>query len=157
MKRVVFFLVIVYLVSAVGAWALFSKNTGTNANISRELEVAKKKLADAKNTLDAEKAAREVLEKKISDARANATFLSLALCPVLDATNKNAPCVKNSTEWLSQTILSGTALTYADAKTKMDALLVALGNTKKPTAKQLYEMLKPIESGSLKALIEDLE
>ncbi|MBI5078244.1 MAG: hypothetical protein HZB11_02710 [Candidatus Yonathbacteria bacterium] len=157
MKRIIIFLVIVYLVSAVGAWALFSKNMGTNAKISRELKVAKKEIADAKSALDTEKATLHTLEKKVSDARINATFLALAICPALEATNKNAPCVKNSTEWFSQTILSGTALTDPEAKAKMDSLLVSLGSTKKPTAKQLYEMLKPIESGSLKALIEDLK
>ena len=98
----------------------------------------------------------EALENKIADASVNTAFLALALCPTLEATNKEAPCIKNSTEWLSQTIISGTALTDPDAKTKVDALLVALGKKTKPNAKQLYEMLRPIEIDALKALEEGL-
>ena len=157
MKRIFIFLIIVYLVSALGAWALLSKNTGTNVALTQELATIKNELATAKNALEAEKGSREGLEKKVSEARANATFLALALCPTLEATNKEALCIKNSTEWLSQTILSGTVLTSPEAKEKMEALLIALGAKKKPTAKQLYEMLKPIEIDSLKALAENLK
>ena len=157
MKRIVFFLVIVYLVSAFGAWVLFSENVGANVVLNQELAVVKTELANTKTDFEAEKIARVEAEKKIIDARVNASFLALALCPTLEATDKNALCVKNSTDWLSQTILSGTALTDADAKTKMDTLLVALGKKTKPTAKQLYEMLKPIEVDALKALTENLK
>lgn len=157
MKRIVIFLTIVYLVSALGAWALLSKNTKMNASLAGELVTTKNELSSAKSALEAEKLSRDTLEKKITDARANATFLALALCPTFEATDKDALCIKNSTEWLSQTILSGTALTSPEAKTKMETLLIALGAKKKPTAKQLYELLKPIEVDSLKALAENLK
>ena len=81
MKRIVIFLVIVYLVSVVGVWALFSKNTNTNVTISRELETIKNELVDTKTSLDAEKSSKAVLEKKISDASANALFLSACCRP----------------------------------------------------------------------------
>lgn len=157
MNRIVIFFVVVYLASAVGAWAFYSKNMGTSATLAEELTATKAELAVAKTALDTEKASRAEGEKKITNARTNASFLSLALCPTLEATDKNALCIKNGTEWLSQTIISGTALTNTDAKTKMEALLIALGKKTKPTAKQLYEMLKPIEVDSLKALSENLK
>jgi hypothetical protein len=156
MKRVVFFLVIIYLISAFGAWVLFSKNVGANVVLNNELAVIKTEFANAKTDLDAERIAHAGVEKKIADARVNSAFLALALCPTLEATDKEALCIKNSTEWLSQTILAGTALTSTDAKIKMDALLVALGKKTKPTAKQLYEMLRPIEVDALNALSETL-
>ncbi len=157
MKRVVFFLVIVYIISAFGAWIFLSKTIGANIALNQEVAAVKTELANTKNELDAEKLARETAEKKIVDAQINVSFLANALCPTLEATNKEALCVKNSTEWLSQTILSGTALTDAQAKTKMDELLVALGKKTKPTAKQLYEMLRPIEVASLNDLVEVLK
>lgn len=157
MKKIVVFLVIVYLVSALGAWVLFSKNVSGNVVLTQEITSLKSELALTKTSLEAEKTARMDAEKKIADARVNASFLTLALCPTLEATDKNALCVKNSTEWLSQTIISGTALTSPNAKTNMEALLVALSKKTKPTAKQLYEMLKPIEVDSFKALTEDLK
>lgn len=156
MKKVVIFLVVVYTLSVFGAWVLFSKNVGANVILNQELANVKTKLANTKTDLDAEKTARAEAEKKIADAKINASFLALALCPTLEATNKDAPCVKNSTEWLSQTILSGTALTDAQAKAKMETLLTALGKKTKPTAKQLYEMLRPIEVDALNALTEIL-
>ncbi|MBI5799023.1 MAG: hypothetical protein HZB10_03775 [Candidatus Yonathbacteria bacterium] len=145
MNRIIIFLVIVYLVSALGAWALFSKNVGTNATLSREIAMIKIELDGAKTAIEAEKTSRVAIEKRIVNARVNATFLELALCPTLEATNKNAPCIKNSADWLSQTIILGTALASTDAKSNMDALLVALSKKTKPTAKQLYEMLRPVE------------
>ncbi|SRR3989344_4701928 len=157
MKRIVIFLVIVYLVSVVGVWALFSKNTNTNVTISRELETIKNELVDTKTSLDAEKSSKAVLEKKISDASANALFLSLALCPTLEATDKNALCIKNSAEWFSQTIQAGTLITDTETKTKMDAFILSLGGKKSPTAKQFYESLKPIEIESLRTLVEGLK
>ena len=157
MKKIVLFLVVVYALSAFGAWLLFSKNVSGNVVLTQEIASLKSKLSLAKTTLEAEKTARINAEKKITDARVNSAFLALALCPTLEATDKNAPCVKNSTEWLSQTIMSGTTLTSPDAKAKMEALLVALGKKTKPTAKQLYEMLRPIEVYALKALSENLK
>lgn len=156
MKRVFVFFTVVYILSAFGGWMFFTKNMNENMALTQELSVTKAELLSLKATLDTEKVSREALEKKIADARANVTFLSLALCPTLEATNKDALCVTNSTEWLSQTILAGTALTNTEAKTEMDSLLIALGGKTKPTAKQLYEMLKPIEVNSLKALAEHL-
>lgn len=157
MKRIVNFLLIVYIISAFGAWALFSKNTQTNVQLTQEISANKTEIASLKNALDAEKSNRAALEKKVSDAHANAAFLVLALCPTLEATDKNALCVKNNTEWFSQTLIAGAALTEPSVKPKMDELLVSLGNKKKPTAKQLYEMLRPIEVESLKALSESLK
>lgn len=157
MKKIVAFLVVVYVVSAFGAWVLFSKNVGANVVLIQELATVKAELTGTKTALESEKTARVDAEKKITDARVNSAFLALALCPTLEATDKNALCVKNSTEWLSQTIMSGTTLTSTAAKIKMDALLVALGKKTTPTAKQLYEMLKPIEVDSLKALTESLK
>ena len=157
MKKIVLFLIVVYALSAFGAWVLFSKNVGANVVLLQEIATLKTELTATKTTLETEKISREALEKKVADARVNSSFLALALCPTLEATDKNAPCVKNSTEWLSQTIMSGTTLTSPDAKIKMDALLVALGKKTKPTAKQLYEMLRPIEVDSLKALTESLK
>lgn len=157
MKKVVIFLVVVYTLSIFGAWVLFSKNVGANVVLNHELANVKTELANTKTDLDTEKTARVEADKKIADAKINASFLALALCPTLEATNKDAPCVKNSTEWLSQTILSGTALTDANAKAKMETLLVALGKKTKPTAKQLYEMLRPIEIDALNALAEGLK
>lgn len=157
MNRVVIFLVVVYLASAVGAWTFYSKKMEASASLAQELTAIKAELAVAKTALDGDKKSRAELEKKFADARTNASFLSLALCPTLEATNKDALCIKNGTEWLSQTIISGTALTNSDAKAKMDALLIALGKKTKPTAKELYEMLKPIEVDSLKALTDNLK
>ena len=157
MKKIVLFLVVVYALSAFGAWLLFSKNVSGNVVLTQEIASLKSERSLAKTTLEAEKTARINAEKKITDARVNSAFLALALCPTLEATDKNAPCVKNSTEWLSQTIMSGTTLTSPDAKAKMEALLVALGKKTKPTAKQLYEMLRPIEVDALKALSENLK
>lgn len=157
MKKIVIFLVVVYIVSAFGAWVLFSKNIGGNVVLTQEITSLKSELVLAKTALESEKTARIDTEKKIVDARVNASFLALALCPTLEATNKDALCVKNSTEWLSQTIMSGTTLTSPGAKAKMDALLVALSKKTKPTAKQLYEMLRPIEVDALKALTESLK
>src|SRR3990167_3223550 len=157
MKKIVLFLVVVYALSAFGAWLLFSKNVSGNVVLTQEIASLKSELSLAKTTLEAEKTSRINAEKKITDARVNSAFLALALCPTLEATDKNAPCVKNSTEWLSQTIMSGTTLTSPDAKAKMEALLVALGKKTKPTAKQLYEMLRSIEVYALKALSENLK
>lgn len=156
MKRVTIFFAFVYTLTAFGGWMFFTKNMDKNTALAQELSVTKAELLLLKAALSTEKMAREALEKKIADARANETFLSLALCPALEATNQDALCVKNSTEWLSQTIIAGTALTNTETKTKMDSLLVALGGKTKPTAKQLYEMLKPIEVDSLKALRQSL-
>lgn len=157
MKKALVFLVIIYAVGGFGAWTFYSKNIATNTETANELATSKSELIATKTALDRELASREALEKKVADARVNSAFLALALCPTLEATDKNAQCVKNSTEWLSQTIISGTALTDADAKTRMDALLTAIGKKTKPTAKQLYEMLRPIEVASLKDLVEVLK
>lgn len=157
MTKTTKFLIGLYIVSSVGVWIIFSRNTAMSTILSDELSTVKSELAGTKALLDSEKVAREVLENKISTARTNVAFLALALCPTLEATDKNASCIKNSTEWLSQTIQSGTLLTSPDAKAKMDSLLLALGKNTKPTAKQLYELLKPIEISSLQALTESLK
>ncbi|HAS85024.1 MAG TPA: hypothetical protein DCS23_03085 [Candidatus Yonathbacteria bacterium] len=150
MKRILILLVVLYTIFVFGAWFIFSENTRTKATLASEISNLKTEIA-------MEKSLRITLEEKIAESRVNASFLALALCPTLEATNKEAFCIKNSTEWLSQTITSGTALTDTDAKAKMDVLLVALGKKTKPTAKQLYEMLRPIEVDALKALTENLK
>ncbi|MFZ2831556.1 MAG: hypothetical protein WAZ40_00150 [Minisyncoccia bacterium] len=150
MKKIVIFLTVLYLVSIFGAWGLFLQNTSTNRGLAHELEIVNRALLAERPTQDA-------LKKKITSAQKNAKFLALALCPTLEATNKDAFCVKNSTEWLSQTILAGTELTDSEAKEKMDELLLALGNKTRPTAKELYDLLRPIEVSALNRLIEDLK
>lgn len=145
---IIIFLVILYLVSALGTWVLLSKKTSINRDIASELVATKSLLAT-------EQTAHATLDKNISEARANASFLSLAFCPIVE-TDKDALCVKDSMEWFSQTIQTGTTLTNADTRAKIEMLLVSLGNKKKPTAKEFYELLKPVEMSSLKALTESL-
>lgn len=157
MTKTIKFLVGLYLVSAVGALALFATNAGTNTNLTKELAATKNELATAKNTLESHVAERAILDKKVAEARANAAFLSFALCPALESANANALCIKNSTEWFSQTVQAGTLITDPDTKIKMDMLLVSLGSKKQPTAKQFYEMLKPVEVNSLRAIAENLK
>ncbi|PIX57323.1 MAG: hypothetical protein CO060_00420 [Candidatus Yonathbacteria bacterium CG_4_9_14_0_2_um_filter_43_16] len=157
MKRIHIFLFVLYIIFVFGAWFIFSENTSEKATLVSEITNLKTELANTKNDLDAERSLRVILEEKISGSRVNASFLALALCPTLEATNNEAFCIKNSTEWLSQTIISGIALTDPEAKAKMETLLVALGKKTKPTAKQLYEMLRPIEIDSLKALTKNLK
>jgi len=157
MKRIHIFLFVLYIIFVFGALFIFSENTSEKATLVSEITNLKTELANTKNDLDAERSLRVILEEKISGSRVNASFLALALCPTLEATNNEAFCIKNSTEWLSQTIISGIALTDPEAKAKMETLLVALGKKTKPTAKQLYEMLRPIEVDSLKALTENLK
>lgn len=156
MNRAVIVLIIIYVISALGGLYLFSKKTTSTTAHINELISVNAELSLAKTVLEKEKSSRIVLEQKIMDARTNGAFLALALCPALEATNKDALCIKNGTEWLSQTILAGTTLTSPEAKTKMDALLVALSKKTKPTAKQLYEMLRPVEVDALRALVDGL-
>lgn len=157
MKRIVTFLVILYVISTFGAWALFSKNTATNVQLAQEIGAKNAEIESLKNTLETEKSARVTAEKKIYDARTNSNFLTLALCPTLEATDRNALCVKNNTEWFSQTVIAGTVITSPLVKAKMETLLAALGSKMKPTSKQIYEILRPIEAESLKALTENLK
>lgn len=149
MKRTLIFLVFVYLVSAAGAWVLLSKKAAASATTTNEL-------AATKSILETEQVKNGELEAKIAAARANTEFLSLALCPTIE-TSKDALCVKNSTEWFAQTIQTGTTLSDADTKTQIEALLVSLGKKKQPTAKEFYDLLKPIELSSLKSLAETLK
>lgn len=151
MKRALIFVTILYILSAAGGGYLYLKN-----KVSNELEV-KKVIITLKADLSAEQAKTAGLEQKITSSGINAKFLALALCPTLQATDENALCVKDNTEWFSQTIIAGTMITDADTKSKMATLLVSLGAKTKPTSKQLYEMLKPIEASSLKVLSENLK
>lgn len=155
MNNIIKFLIILYLASALGVWVFVSRKMSANADLNVANATLVRELATTKNMLVVEQTTNETLRNKISDARANADFLSLALCPTLE-TSKGALCVKDNTEWLSQTIQTGTTLTNTDTKTKMGILLVSLGGKKKPTSKEFYELLKPIETSSLKALIESL-
>lgn len=157
MMRIIFFMVVVYFFSILGGWVLTSKNAQTNAQISKELASVKNELAGARTNLATEKTAREALEKKIAEAQNNAKFLSFSLCPLLELSDKNAFCVKNKTEWFSQMMVSGTGITDPATKEKMDALLISMGGTKKPTAKELYELLKPVTLSSVKAIEENLK
>lgn len=157
MTKTIKFLIGLYFVSAVLAWALFTTNTGTNINLAKELAATKNELATTKSTLESHVTEHAILDKKVAEARANANFLSLALCPAVESANVNALCIKNSAEWFSQTVQAGTLITDPDTKTKMDMLLVSLGSKKQPTAKQFYEMLKPVEVNSLKAITENLK
>ncbi len=152
---IIIFLVILYLASALGVWIFLSKKTSVGAGIARELVATKSLLSTEQMARATLQTARATLDKNISEARANASFLSLAFCPILE-TDKDALCVRDSTEWFSQTIQAGTTLTNTDTRAKIEMLLVSLGNKKKPTAKELYELLKPVEMSSLKALTESL-
>lgn len=157
MKRLIILFTILYVVTLASGGYFFFMNKVSNETVAQELATTKSALTGVQNNLEAEQSAQTELQKKITDANTNATFLARALCPTLESTNKEALCVKDNTEWFSQTMLAGTMITDPDTKTKMDALLVSLGAKTKPTAKQLYEMLKPIEVGSLKALTESLK
>ena len=157
MNKLTTSLIIIYALTSLGGWYIFSKNASTNTTLSRELLGTKNELSITKDKLVSEQAALTSLKNKTTEAYANAAFLALALCPTLEATNKDALCVEDNTEWFSQTIQTGTLITDHDIKNRMGALLVSIGAKKKPTAKQLYEMLKPIESDSLKALVENLK
>ena len=157
MTKTIKFLIGLYLLSAIGVWALFSQNTETNTSLMQELDKTNGELAAVKTILETEQAIRALTDKKISEARTNINFLTLALCPTLEATNKDALCIKNNAEWFSQTIQAGTLIATPETKAKMDALLISLGSKKQPTAKQFYEMLKQIEIDSLKALSRTLK
>lgn len=157
MNRFNIFLTIIYICSAVLVGVFFIKNNDAKSSLAQELSTAKKDLASANTAFETEKAARENLEKKIAQARLNANFLSLALCPTIETTNKEALCFKDSAGWISEMLITGTAIPNAEVKEKIDLLLVALGNKTKPTTKQLYEMLKPIEVESLRILNENLQ
>lgn len=149
MKNVVKFLIGLYLISAFGVWALLSKNASTNIELEHEL-------TNTKNLLIAKQTENAELNQKIASARSNIEFLSLTLCPVIE-TSKEALCVKNSTEWFSQTIQIGTTFEDPEIKGKMEDLLITLGSKKRPTSKEFYELLKPIEAGLLKSLTENLK
>ena len=157
MKNTVVIFAIIYVASLAGGGYLFLKNKTTAGALTQEIATTKAALATVQTNLNTAQAAQTDLKKKITEANANAEFLTLALCPTLESTNKDALCVKDNTEWFSQTMQAGTMITDPDTKMKMDTLLVALGAKTKPTAKQLYEMLKPIEIGSLIALTENLK
>ncbi len=156
MNKIIAFLIVLYLVFFAGGWWLLSGTMRTAEDAKIALGITQNNLATKEAELAAQKTENEALKKIIADARAYASFLSLALCPLLEATNKEAPCIKNNTEWFAQMIESGTVLPDQEAREKMTALIMSLTGKTKPTAKQLYETLKPIEVRALKMLTETL-
>ena len=157
MKKTLVFLIILCVASISTGGYLYIKNTNLSGSAMKELATAKEALAVAQSALDAAQSKNSENKSKIAEASANAKFLTLALCPALESSNKEALCMSDSTEWFSQTMIAGTMISDPTTKSKMDTLLVSLGAKIKPTTKQLYEKLKPIEVDSLKALSENLK
>lgn len=157
MKSTIVLFTIIYVASLAGGGYVYLKNKTSAGALAQELDTTKSVLVSVQSDLAKEQSAQAELKNKIAVARLNAKFLALALCPTLETTDKSALCIKDNTEWFSQTMIAGTLISDQNTKTKMDALLVSLGAKTKPTAKQLYEMLKPIEVDSLKALNESLK
>jgi hypothetical protein len=145
LKRLIIWFTILYIVT-IGAGGYFYSQ-GKSAE-----KYVENNLSSMKAQIESQQAEIKNLQTKISTASANAKFLSLALCPTLEASDKNAPCIKDNTEWFSQTMLAGSIISDSDTKAKMDSLLISLGAKTKPTAKQLYDMLKPIEVSALQSL-----
>lgn len=149
MKFFVVFLILLYVVTGGIGFKIYNEKVSG-------IDVANREIETMKSAQEKEVVLKRELEGKMIAARTNAAFLALALCPTLENTNTDALCIKNGTEWLSQTIIAGAALTDPKAKAGMEVLLTKLGEKSKPTAKQLYELLKPIEAASLKALEKNL-
>ena len=150
MKFFLIFLTLLLVITGGIGYKKYNEKVAEINDLNREIGIIK----SAQQIAEISK--REITNK-LTTARVNVSFLALALCPMLENTNADALCIKNGTEWLSQTIIAGTALTDPEAKTKMEILLTELGGKTKPTAKQLYELLKPIEAASLKALEHNLK
>ncbi len=153
MKKIILFLVVLYIAPLAGGWFFYTKTIQTDLQDAKALEQSFTKV---EQDLATQKAENELLKKKIADARVYASFLSIALCPVLESTDKEALCIKNNTEWFVQTIESGTSLPDQEAKDKMTTLVMSLTSKITPTAKQIYETLKPVEVRALKMLTESL-
>jgi hypothetical protein len=158
MNKIVSFLVVLYVVSLAGGWAWHVKTSQAQiAQNNALIETLKQSNTKVLQDLALQKTETSGLKKKIADSHEYASFLALGLCPTLEATNKEALCVKNSTEWFAQTIESGTILSDQEAKDGMTKLVLSLTVKKKPTAKQIYESLKPVQVRALKVLTENLK
>ena len=153
MNKVITFLIVLYLATFAGGWWLVSGALRATGTAQVTLATAEKTIAEK----DAEIATLKSTNKKFSEVQANALFLSLALCPTLEATDKNALCVKNGTEWFAQTIAAGTVIADPEIKGRMQMLIQSLSTKERPTAKQFYELLKPLEARSLKVITEILK
>lgn len=150
MKFFLIFLILLYVVTGGIGFKIYNEKVV-------EIDTANQEITALKSAEESRSKLESTHDEKLSAARANTAFLILALCPTLENTNTDALCIKNGTEWLSQTIIAGAALTDPEARAKMEVLLTKLGGKTKPTAKQLYELLKPIEVAALKALERGLK
>ena len=158
MNKTVSLFVVFYIVSIAGGWAWYTKTAQTQKLQSDTLtSTLEQRVTKTEQDLATQKTENEGLKKKIADSHEYASFLSLALCPVLETGNSEALCVKNSTEWFTETIESGTVLPDQEAKEKMTKLILSLTGKKKPTAKQIYETLKPVQVRALNVLTENLK
>lgn len=156
MNRIVAFLTILYLILFAGGWWLLSGNLHTLSVTKDSLTASESLRIEKESEIATLRAENETLKKKIADSRTSVAFLALALCPVLE-TSKDALCIKNGTEWLTKTIESGTSLSDPLAKEEMAKLLVSFSGKKQPSAKQFYELLKPVEIRALSSLAETLK
>ena len=120
MKFIIIFLILLHVTTGGIGYKIYNdKITDTS--------VTNQGIEDSKTALENETVLKRELEEKHNAARINITFLTLALCPTLETKNPDAFCIKNSTEWLTQTLVAGMALTDPEAKAKMEILLTRLG------------------------------
>lgn len=156
MKKIVIFIGALFVVGILGGSLFTLGITHTHTVTKTKLETAQNELINKEIKITSLKTENEALESKLSDARAYATFLSLALCPTLESVNKDALCIVNGAEWLNQTIQAGMAVPDDMAKESLSAFLQSLDTQKRTSSKQFYDLLKPLEAHSLRQITEVL-
>lgn len=144
-------------VLSLGGWLVMSGTLGASETTQERLATVEKALAAKEAEIATLKSENEILKNNAREARAYASFLSLALCPTLENEDKEALCMNDGTEWLNQTIQTGMSVPDEVIKGHMSSLLQTLGTKKPPSSKQFYELLKPLELRSLQMITEKLQ
>lgn len=147
----------VVIILVFGGWLVVRGTLDASATTQDKLALVEKALATKEAEIATLKSENEILKNNAHEARAYASFLSLALCPTLEHEDKNALCMNDGTEWLNQTIQTGMSVPDEVIKGHMSALLQTLGTKKPPSSKQFYELLKPLELRSLQMITEKLQ
>lgn len=157
MKKIIVFISVLFVVGVLGGSLFTLGITRPNTAAKTKLETAQNELTTKEGEITSLKTENEALKNKLSDARAYAAFLSLALCPTLESANKDALCMQDGAEWLNQTIQAGTAVPDDMIKESLSSFLQSLDTQKRTSSKQFYDLLKPLEAHSLRQITEILQ
>lgn len=132
-----------------GLFGGYGKARGESMAVEKMLATKEAEIATLKNE-------NEVLKRSVGEARAYATFLSLALCPTLESDDKEALCVQDGAEWLNQTVQTGMSVPDDTIKENLNSFLQTLSSQKRPSSRQFYELLQPLEARALRQITEVL-